>query len=288
MSMPVAPAIEGWFSADPEPHLIGTRRDNNSMLQWRGAIYELFEFIKGVGYDQSLEATADSGKILALFHKLLKDFEPDYDPPKGSYHASSQVAMSFNQIPRTLAKTRPEVVEGELGKLLQEAINSLRSSYDRATKEAEQTGMSQWPVQIVHSDWHPGNMLFRGPRVVAVIDYDTSRLQQRVLDIANGTLQFSMVTGGDDLETWPDFADESRIKRFLRGYDAVPGCVLSKGELRIIPWLMIEALVAECVIPIANSGRIGRLDGFSFLRMVLRKVAWLEQRAEALAGILGE
>src|SRR2546423_143891 len=33
----------------PLPHLIGTRRDNNSMLQWRGSVYELFEDIPGQG-----------------------------------------------------------------------------------------------------------------------------------------------------------------------------------------------------------------------------------------------
>src|SRR3954467_2145964 len=31
----------------PLPHLIGTKRDNNSMLQHRGAVYELFEYIPG-------------------------------------------------------------------------------------------------------------------------------------------------------------------------------------------------------------------------------------------------
>src|SRR5690606_9704566 len=55
----------------PLPHLIGTKKDNNSMLQWKGEIYELFEYIKGTSYDNSLEATQDAGKILALFHKLL-------------------------------------------------------------------------------------------------------------------------------------------------------------------------------------------------------------------------
>src|SRR4051812_28165822 len=36
----------------PLPHLIGTKRDNNSMLQLRGAVYELFEYIPGQGYSQ--------------------------------------------------------------------------------------------------------------------------------------------------------------------------------------------------------------------------------------------
>ena len=44
----------------PLPHLIGTKKDNNSMLHWKGGIYELFEYIKGASYDNSLEATADA------------------------------------------------------------------------------------------------------------------------------------------------------------------------------------------------------------------------------------
>ena len=32
----------------PMPHLIGTRRHNNSMLQVHGAVYELFEFVEGL------------------------------------------------------------------------------------------------------------------------------------------------------------------------------------------------------------------------------------------------
>src|SRR5580693_8663106 len=58
----------------PLPHLVGTKKDNNSMLQWRNAVYELFEYIPGQGYPQTLESTFDSGRILSLYHKLLEDF----------------------------------------------------------------------------------------------------------------------------------------------------------------------------------------------------------------------
>src|SRR5450631_528953 len=47
----------------PLPHLIGTRTDNNSMLQNAGSVYELFEYIRGHTYDSSLESTFDAGKI---------------------------------------------------------------------------------------------------------------------------------------------------------------------------------------------------------------------------------
>ncbi|MFW5682452.1 MAG: hypothetical protein ACOC1G_05545, partial [Phycisphaeraceae bacterium] len=104
----------------------------------------------------------------------------------------------------------------------------------------------------------------------------------RVLDIGNGALQFSILGGGDDPATWPDYLDETRFKRFLRGYEGVPGCVLSKAEIRCIPWLMMEALIAEMTIPIAATGHFGRIEGVGMLRMVERKVRWLEKKIDTL------
>ena len=271
----------------PLPHLIGTKKDNNSMLQWKGATYELFEYIKGTPYDSSLEATAEAGKSLALFHKLLKDYQSDYDPPQGSYHASRSVALSFKQLPKTLNRVAPERLHRDsqrIGKILQ----YLQSTYQDASKRVTAAGLEEWPEQIVHSDWHPGNMLYRGSRVVAVIDYDAARIQQRIIDASNGALQFSILGGGDDASTWPDYLDESRFRRFLRAYDEVPESVLSHAELEVMPWLMVEALVAEAVIPIAASGSFGRMDGIDFLKMVARKVKWLRENANNLVAMAAE
>jgi len=266
----------------PLPHLIGTKKDNNSMLQWKGSIYELFEYIKGTSYDNSLEATADAGKTLSLFHKLLQEYQPEYEPPQGSYHAARSVAASMQAIPITLAKVDPRSVD-QADKINQ-VVQFLHTGYNAAAMRVNEMGLTDWPMQIVHSDWHPGNMLFRGPRVVAVIDYDAARIQQRVIDAANGALQFSIIGGGDNPAQWPDYIDESRYKRFLRAYDEIN--VLSRAELRTIPWLMIEALVAESVIPVAATGSFARLEGVGFLLMVERKVRWLQAHAEHLAKVL--
>ncbi len=269
----------------PLPHLIGTKKDNNSMLQWKGEIYELFEYIKGTSYDNSLEATQDAGKILALFHKLLTDYEPEYEPPQGSYHGSRSVARAMEAIPTTLAKVDPKNAADQADSI-NNSVRFLHTSYNEAAMRVNEMGLTDWPMQIVHSDWHPGNMLFRGTRVVAVIDYDAARIQQRIIDVANGALQFSILGGGDDPAQWPDYIDESRFKRFLRGYDSVPGCVLSRAELRTVPWLMVESLIAQSVIPIAATGSFARMEGVGFLDMVERKVRWLQGHAEMLVKAL--
>jgi Ser/Thr protein kinase RdoA (MazF antagonist) len=256
----------------PLPHLIGTRKENNSMLQHNNAVYELFEYIRGNMYDSSLEATFDSGKTLALYHKLVRDYAPEFDPPVGSYHSSRAIHNSLDQLPETFDD--PHRFPNAPGDQVEATTNYLREAYLQASEKVEATGLNTWPSQIVHCDWHPGNMLFRNRKVVAVIDYDAARLQQRVIDVANGALQFSILAGSDDPAQWPEYLDETRFKRFIRGYDEVD--VLSVAELDVIPWLMVEAMVAESVLPIAATGSFGRLEGYGFLQMIERKVRWVQ------------
>ena len=259
----------------PLPHLMGTKKDNNSLLQWRGGIYELFEYIPGQGYNQSLESTGDSGRVLALYHKLLETFQSPYQAPTGSYHMAPAVETGLRQIPRTLSGN-PKMPD---------VCDYLLKSYNHAASTVDALGFDNWPKQVIHGDWHPGNMLFRDNRVVAVIDYDSARTLPRVLDIANGALQFSILGGEDDLAKWPDRPDEVRFKRFLKGYDEV--VLLSEAEMSAVPWLMIEALIAEAVFPIAATGVFARMDGAAFLQMVVRKVAWLQQNATHLIALVG-
>mgnify|MGYP006269697349 CR=1 FL=1 len=269
----------------PLPHLVGTKRDNNSMLRHGGAIYECFEYIKGSGYDGSLEATTDAGKTLSLFHKLLADYRSEYEAARGSYHHSRSVHASLERIPTTLLHLADPMMR-EHSTPVRDTVAFLQGAYDRAAHRVDELGLGKWKPRIVHGDWHPGNMLFRGHHVAAVIDYDTARIQPRVLDVGNGALQFSILGGGDDPAHWPDYLDETRFKRFIRGYESVPDMVLAQAELRCIPWLMMEALIAEMTIPIANTGRFGRMDGVPMLFMVERKVRWLENKLDGLVEMI--
>jgi homoserine kinase type II len=257
----------------PLPHLIGTKKENNSMFQWRNGVYELFEYIPGQSYPQTLEATFDSGRILGLFHKLLEDFKSEWQPSSGSYHAAPSVETGL----RTIDGNIPQTDEN---KELHQLLNVLTTSYKKGAEKVVQMGIDNWPKQIVHADWHPGNMLYRDNHVVAVLDYDSSRLLPRIIDIANGALQFSIIGGDDDVSKWPDFIDETRFKRFLRGYDEV--MLLSQAEIRTLPPLMIEALIAEAVFPIATTGSFGKVDGMPFLQMVQRKILWLLKNYDKL------
>jgi Ser/Thr protein kinase RdoA (MazF antagonist) len=262
----------------PLPRLIGTRTDHSTMLIVEGHVYELFEFIPGDPYDASLDAAADAGRALGLFHVLLHSFHSAHLTPGGStFHNSSGLFPQMDLIASRLSSTEER-----------EVVERLRSRYAEAARRVEDQGFAAWPRQIVHADWHPGNMLFHGNRVAAVIDYDTVRRAPRAIDIANGALQFSITMQGRNPGEWPDSLDEGRFKRFCRGYETVKNCVVSLAELAALPWLMVEALIVEGAVPIAATGSFAGLSGAGFLRMVDAKTRWIHDHASRLTTLVSE
>src|SRR5271163_2359853 len=114
----------------PLPHLLGTRKENNSMLQWRNGVYELFEYIPGQTYPQTLESTFDSGRILALYHKLLEEFKSEWQPPTGSYHAASAVDSGLRSI-------AAGITESEENKEVHNLLTFLLSSYRKSAERVQ-------------------------------------------------------------------------------------------------------------------------------------------------------
>ena len=169
--------------------------------------------------------------------------------------------------------------------VLNATISALTDIYGRCCREVNELGLPRWRMQIVHGDWHPGNMLFKDRRVAAVLDYDAARFQPRVIDLANGSLQFSITGGGSDLSHWPVHLDEGRFRRFMNGYISVDP--VSPDELAAVPKLMCESLIAEAALPIAATGSFGRYKGHAFLEMIRRKADWILCNTGMLSGIGG-
>ena len=263
----------------PLPRLIRSTDDNLSMLTYEGGIYEVFEFIEGNRYDLSIDATASAGRTLGLYHKLVAEYESPWDPPPGHYHNSDMVHEAITTIRRLLLKGKSP--DASAFEKTPQILSRVEGQYRAAAQAAEDIGVSRWERQIVHSDWHPGNVIFDGTVVCAVLDFDSARIRQRVMDVANGCLQFSMITGGRDLTTWQNDVDMARMIAFLKGYEQV--IVLTKAELKTIPFLMIEAIIAQALRPIMRSGTIAGLDGTNFLAVVGRKARWINDHLDGAA-----
>jgi Ser/Thr protein kinase RdoA (MazF antagonist) len=256
----------------PLARLKSTRDELCTLLLLEKHVYEIFEYVAGTRYDGSPAATADAGHLLAAFHKALADFKPHWLPAMPAYHDSIHVRGHFDSI--ASEKRLPKTAR------LKALVNDFRSLYDAASDAVNKLGFKSWPRSIVHGDWHPGNMLFNDSKIVAVLDFDSLKSSPIITDLANALLQFSLVGGRPNPVDWPDYLDQSRFERFLEAYGKA--IMPSEKECWAISDLMIEALIAEAVMPIAVTGTFGNLSGVDFLEMVLRKCRWIEKNRELL------
>jgi Ser/Thr protein kinase RdoA (MazF antagonist) len=263
----------------PVPHLIGTRDDNNTLLQTEEAVYELFEFLNSSPYDRSIEETASAGRTLALSHKLLSLCRPKFSPPVGGYHDNPL-------IPKLLRRADAVVRAGShpaAGGNLFEEIFSLR---DRVRRGANAAGLRTWPKQIVHADFHPGNTLFYDQHVVGVIDFDGARMQQSIVDLANSVSTFStFIDSSVAPKDWPVEVEMPRFEAFISAYDA--SLRLTQAEVEILPLLMVEAVLTECTLLLAGADAELIIKSIPWLEMALARGRWIEVNAEVLQSHLG-
>ena len=267
--------------AFPVTTLIATRSDNNSILKMNSHIYEFFKFVSGARYDGSPESTIDAGRQLANFHRHLADFAHEFKPLQASFHDSSTVRTHL----RTIGSDRTAKPSAKS----QAAAEALTVLYNESSIQVNQLGFDSWPQQVIHGDWHPGNMLFSNGKIAVVLDFDSIRVAPAVVDLANGMLQFSIVGGRPNPADWPDYFDQDKLLQFLQGYKerAVNDTtLLDEYKLKALLDLMIETMIAEAVLPIATTGLFGHLHGTDFLLMIRRKAEWLNKNRDQLTKLI--
>jgi len=257
--------------------------DGHTFVEHDNRIYELFRFINGNRFDKSNPAAAESGRILAHFHDILREFPLEPTAKKKTFHQDESFFSIISETYDVLVKNEsPEPLEGMI-----DTVAYLREHYENAHAKVESVGFSSLPTGIVHGDWHPGNMLYKDGEIIAVIDFDSLRICPRITDIANGALQFSMRMGDvENVEQWPNTFRGHTIRSMVQAYDQFTILPIMASERAIFPYLMIEALIVESVIPIHKTGSFGRVLGSSFLKMVEQKLHWLVPRIDRVIEVI--
>lgn len=256
----------------PVPALVGTRSGNNSMLQLAGRVYELVSYYEGSGFDASAGSCTIAGLMLGRLHTLLASIHLPYRAPVGSYHRAERVEDRLDQI----------VVMTTGNASAHDDAVTIRRAYIEAGKQARDAGLAGESRQLVHGDWHPGNAIFEGQTIIAVLDFDSLCIAAPACDLANGALQYALraPVPGADLANWPIGLDADRLGAFLSGY--AREAPISAVTAQALASLMIEALIAEAAEPLAETGRFGPLDGPAFLGIIRRQIAWLRDHAEPI------
>jgi len=258
-------------------------RGGASALRLEGRVYEVCGFKRGGRCDRSAHQTRLAGEALGRYHALLANAHDHLgamgrsigEPLTGVYHDDDRIRRALARLPQTLDAPNGSDLAARLGALYEQSAARARDALEGGE------------IQIVHGDWHPGNLIFDGEKLAAVLDHESAGMAPAMLDIANGALQFSLQGSGTDFRQWPTPPAEGRLSSFLGGVHGgramigVPG--VAQRALEALPWLMAEALIAEAAVPIAATGAFDGRDPSPFLRMVARKAHWLaDHPAEVL------
>jgi homoserine kinase type II len=269
----------------PVAPLIADRTSGDTLLVRGPFAYELFRFVAGSRYDKTPRGAARAAEALARLHRCARDLDGS-DAPQASFHASSSVRTALGRLAGSIATAEPEASPA----LLEELARDLRELYARAVEETIDLGFASLERRIVHGDWHPGNVIYgiggSATGVAAVIDFDSARSEPWITEVANGLVQFSIVstTAASPLD-WPADFDPKRMQAFLHGYLGSADRPLVLEERSMMPWLMIEAMIAESAIPVANQGSFAELRGSAFMDLVRRKCHWVRQHRKSIASL---
>lgn len=243
--------------------------------------YELFRFVEGDRFDKTPRGAARAGETLATLHRHARDADCT-GAVAASFHASTAVRSALERLPMSVTRADP----GADPDALAELVAALAAMYERAVDEIDDGGFARLPHAVVHGDWHPGNLIFRSGEVAAVIDFDSARVEPRVTEVANAMLQFSLRgEAGVSPLLWPDELDAKRMQGLLHGYLLAAEAPLGPDERAMLPWCMIEAMIAESAIPVANQGSFAELPGAAFMDLVRRKCDWVRSHRKAIAAL---
>lgn len=203
------------------------------------AVYEMltgedkYTWVKNRLTDREYES---AGRVLAQFHAMAHDFEP------GELAREQPPIMRFvRELPAVFAAyaakaTGDTVVDRHFLGRLPDIEEALRKG---AALEPRLKGLPYIPV---HCDYHPGNLKWVDEQGVGLFDFDWSKLDYRLFDVAEGLVYFcSSWEGHDNGELQ---LDKSAI--FLRAYQdeaarfELPG-PMGAAELAALPRMTANA-----------------------------------------------
>jgi len=146
--------------------------------------YAVFDFLPGLDKyswvnpkctDQEIE---DAATVLAQFHTVVFDLDPTgkrYEP--GILELLPEIASYVDHCSRNLGSTI-------FDSYFHEHLSLIQVSLAKTLDALGSQGCSKIPRQIIHADYHPGNLKFRDSEIVGLFDFDWSKVDFRCFDIA--------------------------------------------------------------------------------------------------------
>jgi len=184
---------------------------------------------------------ADAARVLAQFHHAAYDFDA------GDLAREQPPIMAFVA---TLEKTFSDCAALATGGVYDDyylgKLPAIVASIHLGTSIATQ--LEGMPFIPVHCDYHPGNQKWVDERVVGLFDFDWSKVDYRIFDIALALVYFcSSWEGRDSGDLW---LDKSAI--FVRAYQDEAAKTTSPGPMSAAELAALPRMIANANLFVLN------------------------------------
>lgn len=252
-------------------------RDGQTAVSLNSGVYELQHFVEGTPFDPGrLDQLRGAAHGLAEFHAATEEFVPPVPKDLPRYDDPKATGAGF-------ASLLPQATEQQVG-----GIRRILAVVARLEREFPDRAYGALPHGLIHGDYHPGNVLFRGSRVVGIFDLDWASRQPRVRDLSDGIYYFgarrpAAINGADIRSLNQGVAyDIPRARAFLDAYRERRK--VAEREIEALPLVgMARWLFAR----VAGMRKVpeGERVGFA-LRDTLVPIEWLGEHGRELVEAL--
>lgn len=204
--------------------------------------YAVFEFLPGkdkytwVDPQCSSREVDQAASILGFFHQAVADFLPRgrrFEPK--IINMLPEIAHNLNTY---LKKSKATEFDDRLFEQVPNLVEGCLAAHSVLQTVAE----GEWPSIVIHCDYHPGNLKFRGEEIVGLFDFDWSKIDLRCFDVA--------LAGWYFFTSWKGSQDgHFRLNDFLSFLDSYQNSFhgqnflepLNEVERRKLPWMISAA-----------------------------------------------
>lgn len=225
-------------------------RRNGLVTEAEDGLYAVFEFITADHFIPNQESFISVAEAAAKMHQAFKKLNKNYSEQifllslqnPGVYYnkIKTYTAADIKNI-ENIVKNKQEKREID-ATLLKEF-----SFFEDIIRQVEENSakIEKMPKNIIHSDLHPHNILMRGDRVAAIIDFDSIRISQQARDAAFAIYRFGrQFFIKTDQEQSKLKEDARRLKDiFLHKYLTINQ--LTEEEIKLMPILIKDEFMKK-------------------------------------------
>lgn len=246
--------------------------DGHRHVEWGGFVWELQSWVSGRDGRRSSNDAISSGIALAMFHRATRHLQA---PVIKGFHQRQDI----EKIARLALSHAPHA---------ESALCELVTLAKVARTKVQDRGIAVHRQQALHGDWHPRNLRFNAQsQVCGILDLDAVRTDAVVTELATAVLHVSLRRSRDTpIEHWPAGLRYKAGQCLTTAWRSRIGREPDLGTWGMLPWVMIEGLAFETILPIAARGEISGIEPGAWIHAGAKTAEWIRERSRALSEYL--